>query len=117
MAIRQIERLIRCLLSRGAIEKGAHTRQPQSSVDHRLDDTHVVPHLECPGGDADRPAIRQRFCESIDDSAGNPMACKLGRHRQSDGACAYDKNLRYGVSHFTNVAAGPLFMVVNLWQS
>ena len=45
------------------------------------------------------------------------MARKLGRHRQSDGACTYYKNLRYGVSHFTNVAVGPLFTVVNLWQS
>jgi hypothetical protein len=39
------------------------------------------------------------------------MACKLGRHRQSDGARTYDKNLRYSVSHFTQCNSCAYFLI------
>ena len=103
VTVGKVEKINGRVLSGGPIEIGTRADQPQSSVNERLNDAHVVPRFERPRRDSDRPAIRQRLCESIDDSAGSPMPREFSRHGQPDRASAYHKNVRHVFSPYGHV--------------
>jgi hypothetical protein len=87
------------VLRRRVIEKGACTDDPESGVDKRISDAHIVSDFEGAGRDTVRAAIRQRVWQPIDNPARNPMSRQFRRHGQSNRAGADYKNLRGCVAH------------------